>query len=74
MGTDKVAIAFAAWVEAHKKCIECEKRQKEAVRVSRQMGTLPPKELDEECKRLKLEADRLLAEAQVQMKASGRKP
>jgi len=74
MGTDKVAIAFAAWVEAHKKSIECEKRLKEAVRVSRQMGTLPPKELDDECKRLRAEADRLLAEAEAQMKASGRKP
>jgi hypothetical protein len=74
MGTDKVAIAFAAWVEAHKKCVECEKRLKEAVRMSRQMGTLPPKELDEECRRLKVEADRMLAEAEAQMKASGRKP
>lgn len=74
MGTDKVAIAFALWVEAHKKCIECEKRLKEAVRVSGQMGTLPPKELDEECKRLRDEADRLLADAEAQMKASGRKP
>jgi len=74
MGTDKVAIAFALWVEAHKKCIECEKRLKEAVRVSGQMGTLPPKELDEECKRLREEADRLLAAAEAEMKASGRKP
>jgi hypothetical protein len=72
MGTDKVAIAFAAWVEAHKKQVECEKRMKEAVRVSRQMGTLPPQELADECKRLKAEADRLLAEAEAQMKASGR--
>ena len=28
MGTDKVAIAFAAWLEAHKKQVECEKRLK----------------------------------------------
>jgi hypothetical protein len=74
MGTDKVAIAFALWVEAHKKCVECEKRLKEAIRVSRQMGTLHPQELDEECRRLKEEADRLLAAAEAEMKASGRKP
>lgn len=72
MGTDKVAIAFAAWVEAHKKSVECEKRMKEAIRMSRQMGTLPPRELADECKRIKAEADRLLAEAEARMKASGR--
>jgi phosphoketolase len=69
MGTDKVAITFAAWLEAHKKHVECEKRLKHAVRVSKQMGTLPPQELVDECKRLKDEADRLLATAQAQMKA-----
>ena len=74
MGTDKVAIAFAAWVEAHKKSVECEKRMKEALRVSRQMGTIPPEELAEECRQLRQEADRLLAEAEAQMRASGRKP
>ena len=73
MGTDPVAIAFAAWLEAHRKCVECEKRLKQAQRVSRQMGTLPPNELVEEFRRLKAEADRLLAEAEAQMKASGRK-
>ena len=66
MGTDKAAIAFAAWVEAHKKCVECEKRLKQAQRMGRQMGTLPPQELLDECRRLKEEADRLLAVAQAQ--------
>lgn len=68
MGTEKVAIAFAAWLEAHKKQVECENRLKQAQRVCKQMGTLPPHELVEECKRLKAEADRLLDAAQAQMK------
>lgn len=72
MGTDKVAIAFAAWLEAHKKHVDCEQRLKQAVRVSKQMGTLPPQELIDECKRLKAEADRLLAEANAINKGNGR--
>ena len=69
MGTDRAAIAFAAWLEAHKKHVDCENRLKQAVRVSRQMGTLPPQDLIDECRRLKAEADRLLAIAQAQMPA-----
>lgn len=68
MGTDPVAIAFAAWLEAHKKHVECEKRLDQALRMGRQMGMLPPQELVDECKRLKAEADRLLAEANAMMK------
>jgi hypothetical protein len=68
MGTDKAAIAFAAWLEAHKKHVECEQRLKHAVRVNKQMGTLPPQELVDECRRLKEEADRLLAVAQSELK------
>lgn len=68
MGTEKVAIAFAQWLEAHKKHVECEKRLKHAVRVSKQMGTLPPQSLVDECRRLKDESDRLLAIAQGEMK------
>lgn len=68
MGTDKAAIAFAAWVEAHKKHVDCENRLKQAVRMGKQMGSLPPQDLVDECKRLKEEADRLLAIAQAQIK------
>lgn len=68
MGTDKVAISFAAWLEAHKKHVECEQRLKHAQRLCRQMGTQPPLELVEECRRLKDQADRLLAVAQAEMK------
>lgn len=72
MGTDKVAIAFAAWLEAHKKHVDCEKRLKQATRMSKQMGGLPPQELVNECQRLKEECDRLLAIAQARMKDSSR--
>ena len=68
MGTDKAAIAVAEWLEAHKKHVDCEQRLKQAVRMSRQMGTLPPQELVDECKRLKAEADRLLGIAQGELK------
>lgn len=71
MGTDEAAIAFAAWLEAHKKHVDCEKRLKLALRVSGQMGTLPPRELEDECRRLKQEADRLLALAQARIPARG---
>ena len=71
MGTEKVAIAFAAWLEAHKKHVECENRLKHAERVSRQMGTLPPQALVDECRQLKAEADRLLAAAQAEMNQGG---
>ena len=67
MGTDKVAMAFAQWLEAHKRQVDCEKRLKQAMRVSGQMGSLPPQELEDECRQLKVEADRLLAIAQNQM-------
>jgi hypothetical protein len=67
MGTDQAAIAFAAWVEAHKKHVDCEQHLKQAIRMSAQMGTFPPKELVDQCRRLKEEADRLLAIAQAQM-------
>jgi hypothetical protein len=72
MGTDEVAAAFAAWVEAHKQCVECEKRLAQAKRVGGLMGGLPPRELEDECRRLKEESDRLLAAAQAVMKAHGR--
>ena len=72
MGTDKVAIAFAAWLEAHRKHVDCEQRLKHAARVSAQMGTLPPQELVDECRQLKAEADRLLAIANGRMKDPGR--
>jgi hypothetical protein len=68
MGTDKAAIAFAEWLEAHKKHVDCEKRLKQAVRVSKQMGGMPPQDLVDECKKLQEEADRLLAIAQRQLK------
>jgi hypothetical protein len=69
MGTDKAAIAFAAWLEAHKKHVECETRLKHAVRVNHEMGAMAPEELVEECKRLKAESDRLLSIAQGLVKA-----
>jgi hypothetical protein len=68
MGTDKAATAFAAWLEAHKKHVDCEKRLKQSTRMGSQMGALPPEELVKECARLKAEADRLLAEAQAGLK------
>ena len=73
MGTDEVAAAFAAWVEAHKKCVECEKRLAQAHRMSRLIGGNPPNELFEECKRLKTESDRLLAVAQKAVRGAGGK-
>jgi hypothetical protein len=69
MGTDKIAAAFAAWVEAHKQCVECEKRLMQARRVSSLMGGLPPHELVDECQRLKAESDRLLEAAQEVVRA-----
>ena len=71
MGTDEVAAAFAAWVEAHKRCVECEKRLMQAQRVSQLMGGTPPDELVGECKRLKAESDRLLAIAQKLVRPGG---
>jgi hypothetical protein len=71
MGTDKAAIAFAEWLEAHKKHVDCEKRLKQAVRVSRQIGGLPPQALVDECRRLKSESDRLLAIAQGTLGKAG---
>jgi len=68
MGTDKAAAAFAEWLEAHKKHVDCEKRLEQAARMGRQMGGQPPHELVQECKRLKEEADRLLEIAQRQIK------
>jgi hypothetical protein len=69
MGTDKAATAFAAWLEAHKKHVECENRLKQAQRMGRQIGSLPPQQLVDECRRLQAEADRLLAVAQGTLKA-----
>jgi hypothetical protein len=69
MGTDKAATAFAEWLEAHKKHVECEKRLKQARRMGGQIGTLPPEDLVDECRRLKDEADRLLDIAQEKLKA-----
>jgi hypothetical protein len=68
MGTDKAAAAFAEWLEAHKKHVDCEKRLETAARMGRQMGSQPPQELVDECRRLKEEADRLLAIAQAQIR------
>jgi hypothetical protein len=73
MGTDKAAIAFAEWLEAHKKHVDCEQRLKQAVRVGRQIGGSPPQDLVDECRRLKAEADRLLRIAQGLLGGNGRK-
>lgn len=73
MGTDEVAAAFAAWVEAHKKYVECEKRLAQAERMSRLIGGQPPTELVDECKRAKAESDRLLAFAQKAVRGAGGK-
>lgn len=74
MGTDQAATAFAAWLEAHKKHVDCEMRLKQAERVGRQMGGMPPQQLVDECRRLKAEADRLLAIAQAHLGTGGTAP
>ena len=68
MGTDKAAAAFAEWLEAHKRHVDCEKRLEQAARMGRQIGSQPPEALVDECRRLRVEADRLLAIAQSQLK------
>ena len=74
MGTDPVAIAFANWVEAHKKHVEAEKRLAMAVKVAKTMGMTPPQELIDEVKAFKDEADRLLEIAQQAMRGKGATP
>jgi hypothetical protein len=74
MGTDPVAIAFANWVEAHKRHVEAQKRLATAEKVARSMGMLPPRELIDEVQALKAEADRLLAIAEQAMRDAGRMP
>lgn len=73
MGTDPVALAFASWVEAHKKHVEAQRRLAAAEKVARSMGMLPPRELMEQVKALGVEAERLLAIAQKAMEDAGRK-
>lgn len=72
MVTDPVAMAFASWVEAHKKHVEAQKRLAMAERVAESMGMLPPQGLFDEVKALKSEADRLLAQAERAMRDGGR--
>lgn len=74
MGTDPVAIAFANWVEAHKRHVEAQKRLAMAEKVASSMGMLPPQNLIDEVKALKAEADRLLAIAEQAMRDAGRMP
>lgn len=71
MGSDPVAIAFANWVEAHKKHVEAQKRLATAQKVAGSMGTLPPRELLDEVDRLRAEAERLLILAQQAMRDAG---
>jgi hypothetical protein len=73
MVTDPVALAFANWVEAHKKHVEEQRRLAAAEKVARSMGMLPPRELTEKVKALGAEAERLLAVAQKAMEGAGRK-
>jgi hypothetical protein len=63
MGADDVAMAFAAWVTAHKAHVEAHKRLLAADGISRKMGTQPPQELLDEVAALKKEDERLLAAA-----------
>jgi hypothetical protein len=72
MVTDPVALAFAKWVEAHKKHVEAQKRLAMAEKVAKSMGMLPPQELIEEVGVLGKEAERLLAVAQKAMHDAGR--
>jgi hypothetical protein len=67
MVTDPVALAFANWVEAHKKHVEAQKRLAMAQKVARSMGMLPPQELIDEVSALGAEAERLLTIAQKAM-------
>jgi hypothetical protein len=61
MVTDKVALAFAAWLEAHKRHVEAQRRLAEAERIGKQIGVLPPQTLLDEVRQLADEAKRLLA-------------
>lgn len=72
MVTDPVALAFAKWVEAHKKHVEAQKRLATAEKVAKSMGMLPPRELIEEVAALGKEAERLLIAAQQAMRDAGR--
>ena len=74
MVTDPVAIAFANWVEAHKRHVEAEKRLRAATKIARSIGTLPTEALLAEVKDLKAEADRLLEIANQAMHDKGRGP
>jgi hypothetical protein len=67
MGTDRAAIAFAKWLEAHKRHVEAERRLSIARRTTSQIGTSPPQQLFDEVRALKAEADRLLAAAQAEL-------
>ena len=71
MGSDPVALAFARWVEAHKKHVEAQKRLAAAEKIGREMGGLPPEELEREVKALAAEAERLLREAEKAMREPG---
>lgn len=60
MVTDRAAIAFAQWVEAHKLYVEAQKRLDAAQAVSEKFGGLPPQPLVDEVAFLRRESDRLL--------------
>jgi hypothetical protein len=72
MGTDPVAIAFANWVDAHKKHVEGQKRLAMAQKVAKSMGTTPPQSLLDEVERLRAESQRLLLIAEQAMRDAGR--
>lgn len=73
MDTDRIARAFAAWTEAHKRHVDGERRLGIAARTAAQMGMLPPDELVAEVKALRADADRLLAAAEAEMRAAQRR-
>jgi hypothetical protein len=60
MVTERAAIAFARWREAHKLYVEAQRRLDAAERLSSQFGGLPPQYLVDHVRFVKREADRLL--------------
>lgn len=69
MQVDPVALAFAAWTEAHKRHIEGERRLAIAFRTAWHIGTTPPQELVDEVAALSAESDRLLRAADAAVNA-----
>jgi hypothetical protein len=72
MVTDKVALAFAAWLEAHKKHVEAQRRLAEAERIAGQMGMLPPQVLIDEVRALAEDAKRLLAAVEAAIRSQSK--